>query len=338
MSHALVIDLGRARAERYLGRARVGPQAQIDAEDIAVGRPLGERAHEPARQTHGRLLRLLPHALREACIVEEDDEIDVARIVELACAELAHGEHEEAAVALGRFGMFRREIARLSFRPQERAHRTRDTGLGEFRERGRHVGQRPGAPHIGKRHEHGRLVARLAHHAHQSVDVTCVRRLFDAGNKALERSLRRLRKKAGEHGRLAQDHAREECTVAEETCEQPMSALVRKKRSQRRIAFGRDRERGVSASCLLAIERERRFREPREKRRGLAHGMAAPGLSLNDTTGRPFRHIGRQAAKKKPAVKTAGREVGGIREPIRRPLPFSDASTGGSEPISRGGS
>ena len=89
----LVVDRGRLDRDGDLGGARIGPQAQIDAEDVAVlghvlkqrDEPLGEADEE------GRGLDAVRSERRIG--IEQDDEIDVARIVELAGAELAHGEH-----------------------------------------------------------------------------------------------------------------------------------------------------------------------------------------------------------------------------------------------------
>ena len=44
LAHAFVVGLGRIGRDRDLRRAGIGPQAQIDAEDIAVGRDFASAA------------------------------------------------------------------------------------------------------------------------------------------------------------------------------------------------------------------------------------------------------------------------------------------------------
>ena len=117
LAEALVVDERGVGRERERGGARIGAQAQIGAEDVAVGRALLQQLHEVARQAHEERRRLLDAGRkRDALGIVEDDEVDVAGIVELAGAELAHAEHDvaggrDATVALGRPLPARRRLA-----------------------------------------------------------------------------------------------------------------------------------------------------------------------------------------------------------------------------------
>ncbi len=129
LAEAFVVEGGGLGRERDLGGARIGPQSQVGAEDVARRRALIHQAHEIARQAHEECLRV--EAFLEACFraLEEDDEIDVARIVEFVGAVLADGEHHVAG----------REVR--SARPDRRATRP----LPRLGETG--SGPRPGAQH-----------------------------------------------------------------------------------------------------------------------------------------------------------------------------------------------
>ena len=119
----LVIDRRRFECDGDLGGARIGPQAQIDAIGVTIlghvlqqcDQPLGE-PHEEGRWLDGR--RKLG-----GFGIEEDDEVDVARIIELARAMLAHGENDIAAVVAGAIRIGKRHAAepcRIAQQPIDR--------------------------------------------------------------------------------------------------------------------------------------------------------------------------------------------------------------------------
>ncbi len=93
LSAALVIVEGRRGRHRDLRRRGIGTQPQVDAEDIALRRALLQELHELAGQAHEQHRRLDAVHQRRRIGIEQHDEVDVARIVELARAHLAHGEH-----------------------------------------------------------------------------------------------------------------------------------------------------------------------------------------------------------------------------------------------------
>ena len=107
----LVIMQRRVGRHRDLRRGRIGPQPQIDAEHIAVAGALLQQPRHRLRDADEERLRLDVLRQRRRVRIEEHDEVDVAGIVQFARAHLAHGEHEQAAIRFGPFGVIRRQPA-----------------------------------------------------------------------------------------------------------------------------------------------------------------------------------------------------------------------------------
>ena len=131
---ALVIAHRRIGGDRQRHRARVGPQPQIGAEDIAVGGPFADDPHQPphdAREGVDRFGRIGGDRLLG---IEEHDQVDIAGIVQFARAQLAHAEDEQAASGLrvGRVGQH--DLAALVGRDQAEAQRRGDRRFGKLRQ------------------------------------------------------------------------------------------------------------------------------------------------------------------------------------------------------------
>ncbi len=118
------------------------PQPQVDARDIAVGSPLLQQLDHPPRNAHRRLAGIVALAFRQGLGVEQQEQVDVGRIIELAAAELAHGDHGKA----GRLGVGHPLADRGSERAMDRAvgeggeqlgHRFERELAGEIAERDR---------------------------------------------------------------------------------------------------------------------------------------------------------------------------------------------------------
>ncbi len=96
LAEALVVADRRGDRRGRRRDRRIGPEAQVDAEDIAFGGPglqhLGQRARDAVREGLG--LDAVGQAERLGLV--EDREVDVAGVVELERAVLAHGDREEA--------------------------------------------------------------------------------------------------------------------------------------------------------------------------------------------------------------------------------------------------
>jgi hypothetical protein len=75
---ALVIGERRIGRDRDLSRGRVGTQAQIDTEDVAILRALLQELHEVARQPDVKQRRFDIRRERCARWIKKDHKIDVA--------------------------------------------------------------------------------------------------------------------------------------------------------------------------------------------------------------------------------------------------------------------
>ena len=101
----LVIMQRRLGRDRHLRRGRIGPQAQIDAEHIAVAGALLQQARQRLRHAHEERRRLDVGDQRGGGGIEKHDQVDVAGIVQFARAHLAHREHDQAAALLRPVGI-----------------------------------------------------------------------------------------------------------------------------------------------------------------------------------------------------------------------------------------
>ncbi len=122
---------------RDLGRR---PQAKVDALDVPVLSPLLEQLDHPPADADGRLSDIVAHALRQAVRIEQQQQVDVGRVIEFAAAELSHRDHREA---------IRRGLGR-ALRDCS-AHRSVDCLVGEVRQRPSHVLQRPFTREVAER-------------------------------------------------------------------------------------------------------------------------------------------------------------------------------------------
>ncbi len=83
----VVVGRGRRGARREGAARAVGAQAQVDAEQAPARRALLHRRDEGARQRLG--------GLRRRAVAAHEHEVDVARVVELAPAQLAERQHRQ---------------------------------------------------------------------------------------------------------------------------------------------------------------------------------------------------------------------------------------------------
>ena len=95
--------IGQRRRLRHRDRRRgwIGPQAQVGTEDVAVGGARLQKLHQPLRQPHEQPSRLGIGGKRRRVRIVEDDEVDVARIIELEATHLAERQHDVAAADIG---------------------------------------------------------------------------------------------------------------------------------------------------------------------------------------------------------------------------------------------
>ena len=94
---ALVVLLRSPGRERERRGARVGPELEVGAIDAALVVALAEQGGEIAHEAVQSLRRLAPPPVPHAFGVEEHEQVELARIGELARAEPAHAEHGQPA-------------------------------------------------------------------------------------------------------------------------------------------------------------------------------------------------------------------------------------------------
>ena len=96
----VIVEGGRQR-DRDACRARVRPQAKVDAQHITFARALLQQTRKRLRHADEDrpCINAVAQDLRGR--VEEDDEIDVARIIQLARAMLAERKDHVAAILFG---------------------------------------------------------------------------------------------------------------------------------------------------------------------------------------------------------------------------------------------
>jgi hypothetical protein len=96
LADALVVVHGRVDRHGRRGRGRVGAKAQVDAEDIAVGAPLLQHPAQVVGDPHRHGLGFDAVGDLQLLGRVEDREVDVAGIVQLERAVLAHCDAEQA--------------------------------------------------------------------------------------------------------------------------------------------------------------------------------------------------------------------------------------------------
>ena len=171
LAHALVVDLGGVDRQRDRGRGGIRAQAQICAENIAIGRALLEQIDQALGQPHHLALEPVGTHNRDFLRVEENDQIDIAGIVQFMGAKLPHTDHEQAARAVGCVLLrIEGEYAAARCLPDQGVERGSDGPIGKVAERPGDGGQRPGAGQIGQRDAERHLAARRAQNPGDGVD------------------------------------------------------------------------------------------------------------------------------------------------------------------------
>ena len=235
---ALVVVERRRGRDRDLGRGRIGPQPQIGAEHVAVGGALLQELHQRAREPHVERRRLGPRRQRGRRGVVEHDEVDVARIVELVRAHLAHGEHDVAAARFGprRIGRMERPAPRGG--GEEVAHRRADRRIGELGERAGDAHHRPrppisasaikSAPSAFMRRKSAIASASscVAAVARPAVASKSVEQAIGVGSEQIHQPVRLGAHKIPEIGR-AFGEARDQCVHHRMVREQPLEDIAR---------------------------------------------------------------------------------------------------------------
>ena len=130
---ALVVLRGVLDRQRQRLAGRMRPQPQVDPEHVALLGALLEQVDQRAGQPHGERHRTVAAAAAQPFGREQDDQVEVAGVVQLERAELAHAEHGDAGRGL-RIGLaVKLEIAALGGLQQCLVERLADRQIGEAR-------------------------------------------------------------------------------------------------------------------------------------------------------------------------------------------------------------
>ena len=92
----LVVEFRRLHRHGEWGRARIGAQPEIRAEDVAVGRRFGHELDQEPGATDEMAGKLLVVGQRGRAPVVEQDQVDIAGIIEFAGTEFPHAEYGES--------------------------------------------------------------------------------------------------------------------------------------------------------------------------------------------------------------------------------------------------
>ena len=103
LASAFVIVERRVGRYRNLGRRRIGPQTQIDPENVAIGGPLLQELDQISCEPGKKRRRLYSVCQCRDGRIEKHHEVNIAGIVQLMGAHLPHGQHH---VTGGDFGIF----------------------------------------------------------------------------------------------------------------------------------------------------------------------------------------------------------------------------------------
>ncbi len=153
LPHRLVIGVGGGQRHGGGSRARIRAEPIIDAMDVAVWRALLEKPRELLRDPRIDRRRLRAFGKGRRLRVEEDDEIDVAGIVELSRSVLAQRKHRETGSLARRIGVGERDAPETRRLREHEVDAAAHRRIGEIRERLRRILDAPDAAEIGERHQ-----------------------------------------------------------------------------------------------------------------------------------------------------------------------------------------
>src|SRR5712691_2664428 len=130
LARPFVIGQRRVGRDRGLCRSGVGAETKVDAEYISLGRAFLQEPHEVARKLDEKWAGL--DAGRERRFrFEQNNEIDIAGIIQLAAAELSHAEHDEARARAGSVRLGQSNLTRRPRFRQQKIRRRRHRRLGD---------------------------------------------------------------------------------------------------------------------------------------------------------------------------------------------------------------
>jgi hypothetical protein len=187
LAERFVIGVGAGQRERDRVGAGIRPQAQVDAQNVAIARALLQQSRQSLGDSHEQLPGFDAWRNRAGARIEQHDEVDVARIVQFARAMLAERQHDKPAAAL-RIGRLRidEEPGRRGVLAQQETQSAGDGAVGKAGQSLRHLDEIPHAADIGQRDQQRRLALGEAQRAHQ-VRLVCIAPPGHVGDDAIQR-------------------------------------------------------------------------------------------------------------------------------------------------------
>ncbi len=167
LAHPFVIGF---RGQHRHGEGRgsgIGPQPEIGAIDITVFGEVLQQADQIASQAHEAILEGSPAAIIDLVAVIEDDQVNVAGVVEFAGTELAHAENDEAGAFAWTLERWKDKIACGRRAAQQVIDGEPERALGEIGERAGDFLDLPAPGDVGQRDQERRAPARPAQDFHQ---------------------------------------------------------------------------------------------------------------------------------------------------------------------------
>ena len=151
-AHAFIIAFRRCSRQAHRRHRRIGAQPQVGAKHIAIGGLVRQKRRQPPGDADESRPRLNLHSL-VAAVVEQADQIDVRRIVQLVRPHLAHRQHEHPRPG-GVIPRHRpRQLAPPDLITDQPLHAKRHRQIGEPGQRAGHRRQLPDPAQIGQRHQ-----------------------------------------------------------------------------------------------------------------------------------------------------------------------------------------
>ena len=224
LAHSLIVIQRRIGGDGDLCGAGIGTQAQIGAKDIAVAGDFAEQFDHAAHDIHRRPAHVAALGKWKFLRVVKHHQIDIAGVIQLMRAVLAHRQHRHAqallepcAVALFHAGTHR-------FLPQQETQRAADAGIGKARQPGGDLAHIPATFDIGQ--GDGQRGAALcdAQFRHGAAFAISIRHRQSLRDGRVQHGLRAGGEIVSQHRRLAQRQPPQKGAVAEHRVQQRIGA------------------------------------------------------------------------------------------------------------------
>ena len=274
---ALVVELGVLAGERQGVARQMRPQPEVGAKDVAVLVPGLQQVDQAARQPDAERHRAFAAAVAQALAVEQDDEVDVAREVELASAQLAHAEHEHPAG----FRYPSLDLAAAHPFAQQMVDRLLHRAVGEGGEGRGDPLHRPDAVQIAQADQQGLPPPGATQAGHETRAIVERHRVL-LGVKMVQRPLGPLLAQQSQDGGLVAERVAEERAAGEDSGEQRLVAVECRPHERGERGIGRDLGQMPPAlqttlgRCLVGHTRRGKNRQSQAQAPRSARG-GAPG-------------------------------------------------------------